>query len=739
MPHSHTRIGYAAVAVAVAYFIGAQLGFALTPQSQPISTLWPPNAILFGVLLLAPVRMWGWLLLAVLPAHLAIELTSGVPLAMALSWFVSNCFEAVLGATSVRFLSRGKPLFASLRGVAIFVAGGALLAPFVSSFVDAVFVQLNNYSTSGFWDLWRERFFANVLADLTLVPAIVIWGRQSLTSLRESWERRRIEVVLLSLLTLAVGAAISTYPALIGGERPAMLYAPLPLLLWATLRFGAPGTSACLVASSIFSIWGVIHGNGPFTGHTLRENVYSIQLFLSMTSITLLSLSAVLRERELAEAALRDEAALVESESRLRELADTMPQVVFSARPDGRIDYFNERWFELTRTARGPIDDRTWLSQIHPRDVEGCAEQWRTNVAAGRPHEHEARFRSARSGTYRWHLVRALPVRGTDGRILRWYGTATDIDDHRRNEEALRVGEAALRALGAELEQRVAERTVELSLSNATLRAEIDDRLRTEQALRALERQLAHLGRVAVLGELSAALAHEVNQPLTAILANARAAERLLSRGPASLPEIRAILADIISDDLRAGSVIRRVRALIQKGEVDAQLLVPNEVINEVLGLAHSDLILREVHVKTELAESLPLVSADRVQLQQVLLNLIVNACDAMVDEPSEDRLLIITTSERDGEVHISFCDRGTGIPDETIDSVFEPFVTTKEHGLGLGLAICRSIVRAHHGRLWVVNNAEQGVTFHLALPHEMSREPVVSGHSLRSSFPLHA
>ncbi len=727
------------MAIAVAYFVGAQIGFALTPRSQPISTLWPPNAIVFGALLLAPPRIWGWLILAVLPAHLAIELTSGVPLAMALSWFVSNCFEALVGATAVRFLSRGKPLFLTLRSVVIFVAAGALLAPFISSFVDAFFLQLNHYSSGEYWEVWRTRFVANVLADLTIVPAIVIWGRRDLAALRESWRRRRLEIVSLSLLTTAVGVTVSTFPSLVAGERPAMLYAPLPLLLWATLRFGAPGTSVCLVATTILSMWGVIHGKGPFTGQTLPENVFSLQLFLTMTSITLLALAAVLRERELAEAALRDEAALVESESRLRELADTMPQVVFAARPDGRMDYFNERWYELTRTTRGPIDDRTWLGQLHPRDVASSLAQWRADIEAGRPHEHEARFRSARTGTYRWHLVRALPVRGSDGRILRWYGTATDIDDHKRNEDALRVGEAALRALGAELEQRVAERTVELSLANATLRAEIDDRLRTEQALRALERQLAHLGRVAVLGELSAALAHEVNQPLTAILANARAAERLLARGPASLPEVHAILADIISDDLRAGAVIRRVRALIQKGEVDAQLVLPNEVINEVLGLAHSDLILREVHVQTQLAESLPLISADRVQLQQVLLNLIVNACDAMSQAPSEERVLTITTAERDGEVHIAVSDRGIGIPDDTIDSVFEPFVTTKENGLGLGLAICRSIVRAHHGRLWVVRNPEQGVTFHLALPHEVSREPIGSGLSIRHSFPLHA
>jgi C4-dicarboxylate-specific signal transduction histidine kinase len=161
------------------------------------------------------------------------------------------------------------------------------------------------------------------------------------------------------------------------------------------------------------------------------------------------------------------------------------------------------------------------------------------------------------------------------------------------------------------------------------------------------------------------------------------------------------------------------VRALIRKGESDLQPLPMNEIVSEVLDLAHSDLILREVQMMTRLEASLPLIAADRVQLQQVVLNLIVNACDAMAEIPPSERLITITTKDEGSAVRLSVADRGTGIAD---DSVFEPFVTSKQDGLGLGLAICRSIVDAHGGRMWAVNNAERGATFHLLLPR--TKEP---------------
>jgi signal transduction histidine kinase len=248
-------------------------------------------------------------------------------------------------------------------------------------------------------------------------------------------------------------------------------------------------------------------------------------------------------------------------------------------------------------------------------------------------------------------------------------------------------------------------------------------RRRTQAALRESEaraveqrHELAHLGRVALVGELSAALAHEMMQPLTAILVNARAGQRLLQANGAATAELRAILEDIATDDRRAGEVIDRVRGLVRKDGAKSQLLSTNEVVSEVLALVRTDLQHRGVLVSTRLCEPAPLVLGDRVQLQQVLLNLVMNSCDAMSDSLPGERLLVVATATH-GEASIEVRDQGNGIAPDALASVFEPFVTTKHDGLGLGLAICRSILTAHGGRISAANNPERGATFVVSLP----------------------
>jgi len=220
-----------------------------------------------------------------------------------------------------------------------------------------------------------------------------------------------------------------------------------------------------------------------------------------------------------------------------------------------------------------------------------------------------------------------------------------------------------------------------------------------------------------VLGQLSGALAHELNQPLAAISNNAQAASRLLSRHPADLEEVNAILRDILSDDLRAAHVIHRLSALLRRGETHLQPINASDLLNEVLELAHVELITRRVTVRMSIAPGLPLIFGDRVQLQQVLLNLILNACEAMSVTPLPDRRLVLTATTIPSRfVDVSVRDHGTGIPPTLIDRLFEPFVTTKTEGLGLGLSISRTIVAAHGGRLWAENNPDGGATLHCVL-----------------------
>lgn len=245
---------------------------------------------------------------------------------------------------------------------------------------------------------------------------------------------------------------------------------------------------------------------------------------------------------------------------------------------------------------------------------------------------------------------------------------------------------------------------------------DVTERHASEEVAAEQRRELAHLGRVALLGELSAALAHELNQPLMAILTNASAAKHLLETPILETAELRSILEDITADDKRAAAVIHHVRSLIKKDEGSPEVLSVNTLVDSVLELLRSDIQHRGVVVSKYLCTPAPLVLTDGVQLQQVLLNLIMNACDAMSGTAPGERLLVVSTRQ-DDDARIEVCDRGSGIPSGALASIFDPFVTTKRDGLGLGLSICRSIVAAHGGRMWAVNNAERGATFVVSLP----------------------
>jgi PAS domain S-box-containing protein len=246
---------------------------------------------------------------------------------------------------------------------------------------------------------------------------------------------------------------------------------------------------------------------------------------------------------------------------------------------------------------------------------------------------------------------------------------------------------------------------------------DITDRKRAELDAVAQRQELAHLNRVLMLAEQSGALAHELSQPLAAILSNAQAARRLLDHSSLDLDELRATLDDVIRNDKRAGAVIHRLRELLKKSNAVLQPLDLNEVTREVLDLTHSDLLLRRMPITTALSPGIPPVLGDRVQLQQVILNLVFNACDAMSTVEPAERELALTTDADDEFVQIAIADRGAGIPEGQLDAVFEPFVTHRPQGLGLGLTISRSIVLAHRGRIQAENNADRGATFRCFLP----------------------
>ncbi len=245
---------------------------------------------------------------------------------------------------------------------------------------------------------------------------------------------------------------------------------------------------------------------------------------------------------------------------------------------------------------------------------------------------------------------------------------------------------------------------------------DITERKQAEEDSRRLREELMHVARVTTMGELTAALAHELNQPLMAIMSNAQAAHRFLAKKNPDLDEIGEILSDIIKDDKRASEVIGKLRALLRKSDLEFTILNINDVIREVITLVHSDIVIKNISLSSDLNDKIPLVSGDRIQLQQVILNLILNSFEAMKDVDSK-RLCMRTVQENGKFITVGVEDSGIGIDEKNIDSLFKPFFTTKKEGLGMGLSINKVIIEAHGGSLWAKNNSDKGATFYFTLP----------------------
>jgi len=279
---------------------------------------------------------------------------------------------------------------------------------------------------------------------------------------------------------------------------------------------------------------------------------------------------------------------------------------------------------------------------------------------------------------------------------------------------------AARRKDGTEVPVEVALNPIRTSEGMQVLVSVVDisDRRHAEVEMQRLRTELAHVGRVSVMGQLASALAHELSQPLGAILRNAEAAELFVAQNPPDLEEVTAILADICEDDRRAGNVIDRMRALLQRGELDLIAVSIGEIVNEVVGLTNADALARQARVDVHLADDGLLVRGDRVHLQQVLLNLLLNGMDAMGDVPPTSRRMVVSARRLDAATaEVAVGDAGHGIAVGRLAKVFEPFYTTKSSGLGMGLAISRTLVEGHGGRIWAENNPDGGATFHFTLP----------------------
>jgi signal transduction histidine kinase len=540
------RLGFRVFLVCAGYYAGAIVGISFGFPPAGISTIWPPNAIVLAALLLEPPRVWWVYALAALPTHLHVAATfqPGVTLPVMLSQFTGNAVHILVAAAAVRATAGAPPRFDSLRGTAAFVLFAAIAATAIAAVVAVGLFLLIGWVTD-FWLAWRQRFFSNGFAVLTITPPIVLAVVGELVGARRPRGRRYVELALVIIGLLAAGTVIFGREAPSADIMPALLVAPLPFVLYAALRLGPGGVCVSLLVVTFVSWAAVYAGRWPFTTPSPAHNVLAVHAFLLTISIPMMFLATVIEERR-----------------------------------------------------------------------------------------------------------------------------------------------------------------------------------RAEEATRRQRDELAHALRVTTLGELVASIAHELNQPLSALTTNAQAGRRLLDADPSSaairkvLGEIRDILGDVVEEASRASQIIRRLQALFRKEPAERVALDMNALIDDVIGLVGADFQQKGIVMRFVRDETLPLVLGDPVQLQQVVLNLFINAGEAVA---AIDGVRMVSVDiGRSGPDRLMFSVRDTGIgvkdPAE-LERIFEHFVSSKSQGLGMGLTISRSIVEAHGGRVWAVANDGRGLTLHVELP----------------------
>jgi len=542
---SYGRIVLQVFLTGVAYYVATEIAWALCFPNSKVSLLFPPHAVLVVILLLVPVRHWWAYTLATVLAHFVATQQAHWPVLYALHCEAFDAVQNVLAAAGIRLFIKSPLSGITLRDAMIFVLIAVIIVPFGTAFWGAAFTISNHFGTH-YWVEWRNLGISNGVTAVVLVPALLLAVNRLSRNGGRVTRAHIIEGSLLALGIVLVGAFVfDKVPA--GPETsPALLYAPIPLLIWASLRFGLGGISTAMLVVTFQAIWGAMHGRGPFLLQSPAENALALQMFLIVTGTPLMFLTVVLG------------------------------------------------------------DEKRSLHALH--EVE-----------------KEAR--------------------------------------HHRE-------------------------------------------------------QINLLSRVSLLGEMTASLAHELNQPLSAIISNANAGMRFIDRGKEDPETLRDIFVEVVADGHRAHDIIQNVRNTIKKGDPDRHHLNLNELVTKIAHAVRPDALAYSCEVETLLTEDLPLIEGDPVQIQQLLVNLVSNAFDAMKQTPPGRRKVEISTAGNvDGEVRLTVRDHGSGIPTEVQDRLFDQFFTTKEQGLGMGLAIVRSIVEAHGGQIDAENVADGGARFYFTLP----------------------
>jgi PAS domain S-box-containing protein len=662
------RTALRVLASTICYYAATQIAWTLTFPDSKVSLFFPPHAVLLCVLLVVPTRHWWAYVLAAVSAHFVATQQAHWPTVYALTCEVFDAVKCVSAAAGIRLLIASPIKSITLRDAIVFVLVAVVIVPFGAAFWGASFTVAYGYGTR-YWVEWRNLGISNAVTTVVLLPALLLGGQYLLgpRPIRPT-RARMLEAGLLGAGTAALGIFVFDRTPTGPNTSPALLYAPIPLLIWMALRFGLGGISASMLIVTFEAIWGTMRGHGPFLAQTPAENVTALQLFLLVTAAPLMLLAVVIDEESRSKDALRQNANLMRLAAEAGNLAmwvwDVSGSDVWMTEPGRSL-------FGLAPDAR--LEFAATLDRVHPDD-RGARDAAIAQALQTRG-TYDIEYRVLREdGPPRWIHGRGRCVAPGDGSGARLFGVSMDVTARKQAESAA-----------------------------AQQRAELE-----------------HVARVATLGELTTTLTHELRQPLGAILTNVYVAARLLDAPEPDLEKIRGMLSDIREVTERAGEVVGGLRGMLTRGRPAAEPtdVDVNTVIRTVERIARGDATVHKVTVELELSPHVRPIRGDSVQLQQVILNLMLNAFSAMEGPALDTRRLVVCTRTVDpAHVLIEVRDSGTGIPADRIEAIFDPFMTSKPEGLGMGLAICRSIVERHAGRISAANNPDRGATFSIVLP----------------------
>jgi PAS domain S-box-containing protein len=648
-----------------AYVLGCAFAEALAIVPGTGVSIWPPGGLFLATLLVAPRSSWPWWVLAgCLAEMLGQILWFHSPLPAGLLIFAGNALAAMFGAWLLNRIFRRQIRLETLQEVLAFVVLGAGVAPILSATIGSATLAWFGVKSQSFAYAWPLFWIGDATGILIVAPLALVVLQNWRDGTRLS-AARWIEASAIGLIFLGV-AALS-----LSGYLP-FAYIIMPPLLWAAARFEFRGAVVALALLALITGIFTITGAGQFAGdpESQRQRQIMLHLFLGISAFSALIVAAMSRQHRLAVRTLR------QSESALRDLVGTLPVQIWCTTADGEPNYFSQQFRDFVGF-NADDKDRDGASRlssvlnaiIHPDDLGTTNTMVAHSLATGEPYALKHRMRRF-DGQYRWVETRASAMRNSDGAIVQWNGVCLDIDDQVRAEDELR---------------RSSER-------------------------------LAQATQAASLSELSASIAHEVNQPLAAIVANSDACRRWLSADPPNIERAKVIAERITKNANAAADIISRIRALFRQSVEPRNSTSLTGAIAEARRLMTEEAARRRIRMDVNVESKLPPVAFDRIQVQQVLINLMRNSMEAM-DCVAGDRVLAMRVHRKGDVVRTEISDRGHGV--KFPDKIFEPFFTTKENGMGMGLAICRSIVESHGGQLWAETNEPQGATFIFTLPVE--------------------